>query len=57
MINSMLLPIVRGRFSHTKRDDFSAILRCLLTEGSEQKVFEYENIMARHLDVNYCTSF
>jgi perosamine synthetase len=57
MINSMLLPIVRGRFSHSIRDDFSAILRCLFTNSSEQKVFEYENIMARHLGVNHCTSF
>jgi dTDP-4-amino-4,6-dideoxygalactose transaminase len=57
MINSMFLPIVRGRFSHSISDDFSAIMRCLFNKVNEQKVLEYEDTMARHLSVNHCTSF
>ena len=57
MFNLNALPIVRGRFSHSIKDDFSAILRCLFTNGSEQRVLEYEYIMASHLGSNHCTSF
>lgn len=57
MFNLNVLPIVRGRFSHSLKDDFSAILRCLFTSSGEKKVLEYENIMASYLGTKYCTSF
>ena len=52
-----MLPIVRGRFSHSLKDDFSVILRCLFTNSGEKRVLEYEKVMASHLGINYCTSF
>jgi perosamine synthetase len=53
-----MLPIVRGKISHTLRDDLSMLFKCLVLKiNDEKKVKDFENIIAKKIGQTECIAF
>jgi perosamine synthetase len=54
---SLLLPIPRGRFSHSILDDITFLFSLFKKEEDFEEVQFYEKRMADYVGMNYCVSF
>jgi perosamine synthetase len=53
-----MLPIVRGKISHTFRDDLKMLLKCFFLRINDKKVItDFENILAAQIGHTECVTF